>query len=174
MTGDVPTGLFSVGIPDVGWSDIGALLLGALAVVFVGYSESLAAARAMARKHGYEIDPNQELIAQGMACGAAGLVGGFAVDGSLSKTSVADAAGQQTQMASLINAVFILLPCCSSPSIFENLPSATLGAVVIDAMVGLITLRRVAPLLPRRTAPTGSSSWPRCSASCPSGSSRAS
>ena len=43
----------------------------------------------MAQKHGYEIDPNQELIAQGMASGASGLVGGFVVDGSLSKTSVA-------------------------------------------------------------------------------------
>ena len=140
VTGDVPTGLFTVGIPDVPSSDIGKLLLGALAVIFVGYSESLAAARAMATKHGYEIDPNQELIAQGAACGAAGLVGGFAVDGSLSKSSVADAAGQQTQMASLINAVFILLTLLFLASIFENLPSATLGAVVIDALVGLLTL----------------------------------
>src|SRR4051795_12581338 len=102
VTGDVPTGLFSVGIPDVSASDLGPLFLGALAVVFVGYSESLAAARAMAVKHGYEIDPNQELIAQGMANGTAGLVGGFPIDGSLSKSSVADTAGQQTQMASLI------------------------------------------------------------------------
>src|SRR4051812_39653047 len=140
VTGDVPTGLFTVGIPDVPSSDIGKMLLGALAVIFVGYSESLAAARAMATKHGYEIDPNQELIAQGAACGAAGLVGGFAVDGSLSKSSVADAAGQQTQMASLINAVFILLTLLFLASIFENLPSATLGAVVIDALVGLLTL----------------------------------
>ena len=113
--------------------------LGALSIVFVGYSESLAAGRAMARKHGYEIDPNQELIAQGMACGAAGFVGGFATDGSLSKTSVADAAGQRTQMASLINAGFVLLTMLFLASLFENLPSATLGAVVIDAMLGLIT-----------------------------------
>jgi SulP family sulfate permease len=54
VTGDVPTGLFSVGIPDVPSSDVGKLLLGALAAIFVGYSESLAAARAMATKHGYE------------------------------------------------------------------------------------------------------------------------
>ena len=80
-------------LPGVGCSETGALLLGALSIVFVGYSESLAAGRAMARKHGYEIDTNQELIAQGMACGAAGFVGGFATDGSLSKTSVADDGG---------------------------------------------------------------------------------
>lgn len=108
-------------------------------MIFIGYSESLAASRTMALKHGYEIDSNQELIAQGVANGASGLVGGFVVDGSLSKTSVADAAGQRTQMASLINAAFILLTILLLASLFENLPSATLGAVVIDAMVGLIT-----------------------------------
>jgi high affinity sulfate transporter 1 len=139
VTGDVPTGLFSIQLPGVGWREIGALLTGALSVVFVGYSESLASARAMALTHHYEIDPDQELIAQGMACGAAGFVGGFATDGSLSKTSVADAAGQQTQMASLINAVFVLLTMLFLASLFENLPAATLGAVVIDAMLGVVT-----------------------------------
>jgi sulfate permease, SulP family len=143
ITGDVPTGLFSIGLPGIGWSDTDALLLGALSVVFVGYSESLAAARAMAAKHHYEIDTNQELIAQGTSCGAAGLVGGFPVAGSLSKTSVADSAGQRTEMASLINAVFILLTLLFLASIFENLPSATLGAVVIDAMVGLVTFSQL-------------------------------
>ena len=64
---------------------------------------------------------------------------GFATDGSLSKTSVADAAGQKTQMASLINAGFVLLTMLLLASLFGNLPSAMLGAVVIDAMIGLIT-----------------------------------
>ena len=140
VTGNVPTGLFSIGVPDVGWSQFGALAAGALSVIFVGYSESLAASRAMAQKHGYEIDANQELVAQGMANAASGLVGGFVVDGSLSKTSVADAAGQRSQAASLINAIFILLTILVLASLFEKLPSATLGAVVIDAMVGLISL----------------------------------
>ena len=140
VTGDVPTGLFSVQLPGVGWSQWAALLAGALSIVFVGYSESLASARSTAVKHRYEIDPNQELIAQGAACGAAGFVGAFPTDGSLSKTSVADTAGQRTQMASLINAVFILLTMLFLASLFKNLPSAALGAVVIDAMLGVVDL----------------------------------
>jgi len=108
-------------------------------VIFVGYSESLASARMMSLKYGYPIDPDQELIAQGAACGAAGLVGGFGTDGSLSKTSVADAAGQKSQMASLINAVLILLTMLFLAGLFTNLASAVLGAVVIDAMIGLIS-----------------------------------
>ena len=139
VTGHIPTGLFSIGLPDVGFSQAGALVVGALSVIFVGFSESLASSRTMALKRGYEIDANQELVAQGMANGASALVGGFVVDGSLSKTSVADAAGQRSQMASLINAAFMLLTILLLASLFEKLPSATLGAVVIDAMVGLIT-----------------------------------
>ena len=143
VTGEVPTGLFSVGVPDVDVSELFTLFVGALAVVFVGYSETLAAARSVARKHGDEVDADQELIAQGAACGAAGLVGGFASDGSLSKTSVADAAGQRSQVASLINAALILLTMLLLAGLFETLPGATLGAVVIDAMIGLITLREL-------------------------------
>jgi SulP family sulfate permease len=139
ITGDVPTGLFSIGLPGIGWSDTGDLMIGALAVVFVGYSETLAAARSVARKHRYELDTNQELVAQGMANGATGLVGGFVVDGSLSKTSVADDAGQKSELASLINAVFSLATMLFLATLFESLPGATLGAVVIDAMIGLIT-----------------------------------
>jgi sulfate permease, SulP family len=139
ITGNVPTGLPSIGLPGVGWSETTALAIGAFSVIFVGYSETLAAGRTMARKHGYELDSNQELVAEGMANGAAGFLGGFVSDGSLSKTSVADAAGQKTQMASLINAGLILLTLVALASLFEDLPSATLGAVVIDAMVGLIT-----------------------------------
>ena len=157
ITGDVPTGLFSIGLPGIGWSDTGDLLIGALAVVFVGYSETLAAARSVARKYRYELDTNQELVAQGMANGAAGLVGGFVVDGSLSKTSVADGAGQKSELASLINAVFILATMLFLATLFESLPGATLGAVVIDAMVGLITF---APL--KRYYRVNRSDWLFC------------
>jgi hypothetical protein len=128
VTREVPTGLFSIGLPDIDWSHCGTLLTGALALTFVGYSESLAAARSMAVKHGYDIDPNQELIAQGMSCGTAGLVSGFSVNGSLPKTSVADSAGQESQMPSLLNAVLVVMTLLFLASIFQNLPSATLGA----------------------------------------------
>ena len=143
ITGDVPTGLFELGIPSVGWAELGTLAVGALSVIFVGYSETLAAARTVAAKHDYEIDNDQELVAQGFANGASGLVGGFVNDGSLSKSSVADTAGQRTQMASLLNAVLVLLTMLFLAALFEDLPSAALGAVVIDAMVGLITFSRL-------------------------------
>lgn len=141
VTGPIPTGLPSLQLPAIGWSDAGSLLVGAVAVVFVGYSESLASGRAMARKHNFRLDANQELVAQAAACGFAGVLGGFVTDGSLSKTSVADTAGQRTQMASLINALLVLLTMLFLAALFENLPKAALGAIVIDAMIGLISLK---------------------------------
>ena len=66
-------------------------------------------------------------------------VGGYPTDGSLSKTSVADAAGQRTQMASILNAALVLLTMLVFASLFEDLPAAALGAIVIDAMIGLIS-----------------------------------
>ena len=143
ITGDVPTGLFELGIPWVGWEELGTLAVGALSVIFVGYSETLAAPGRWPRKHDYEIDNDQELVAQGFASAPAGFAGGFVNDGSLSKSSVADAAGQRTQMASLMNAVLVLLTMLFLAALFEDLPSAALGAVVIDAMVGLITFSRL-------------------------------
>lgn len=146
IVGPVPTGLPAVGLPSAPWSSLPTLLLGALAVVFVGFSETLAAARSVAARHDYEIDVSQEMVAQGSATGVSALLGGYVVDGSLSKTTVADLAGQKSQLASLFTAGFILLTVLFLAALFTNLPEAVLGAVVIDAAIGLVkvpVLRRV-------------------------------
>ena len=146
IVGAVPTGLPSIALPVAPIGDWSTLLLGALAVVFVGFSETLAAGRDVASKHDYEIDVSQEMVAQGMATGVSSLLGGYVVDGSLSKTTVADLAGQKTQMASLLTALLILLTVLFLAVLFTNLPEAVLGAVVIDAAIGLVkvpVLRRV-------------------------------
>lgn len=146
IVGAVPTGLPALTLPSAPVSDWPTLLMGALAVIFVGFSETLAAGREVASKHDYEIDVSQEMVAQGVACGASGLLGGYVVDGSLSKTTVADLAGQKTQMASLFTAGLILLTVSFLAVLFTNLPEAVLGAVVIDAAIGLVkipVLRRV-------------------------------
>jgi SulP family sulfate permease len=78
------------------------------------------------------------MIGQGAANVASGMLGGYSVEGSLSKTTVADNAGQKTQLASLITAGLILLTVLVLAGVFTNLPDAVLGAVVIDAGISLI------------------------------------
>ncbi|HEX5164828.1 MAG TPA: SulP family inorganic anion transporter [Thermomicrobiales bacterium] len=141
VVGDIPTGLPSLVRPELPPVDLISVVLGSLAIIFIGYSESLATAKEAGRKHGYEIDASQELTAQGMANVGSGLLGGYSVEGSLSKTTVADMAGQKTQLASLLTAGLILLTILLLTGFFTSLPDAVLGAVVIDAGISLIKFR---------------------------------
>ena len=86
---------------------------------------------------GGEIDPNQELIAHGPANVLSGLFGGFLVVGSLSKTSVAMAAGARTQIANLVAAVFCFLTLVLLTPLFRGMPQPALAAIVIAAMAHL-------------------------------------
>jgi sulfate permease, SulP family len=142
IVGEVPTGLPSLTVPTFAADTIGTLLTGAFAVIIVGFSESLAAARTAAAKHGYDVNASQEMIGQGAANAASGLFGGMSVAGSLSKTTVADLAGQRTQVASIVNGGLILLTILALAGLFTDLPQAVLGAIVIDAAIGLVNIRR--------------------------------
>jgi SulP family sulfate permease len=141
VVGTIPDSLPSFVWPDLPPVRLAEVVLGSLAVIFIGYSESLATAKEEGRKHDYEIDASQEMVGQGVANAASGLVGGYAVEGSLSKTTVADTAGQKTQLASLLTAGLILLTIVLLTGFFTALPDAVLGAVVIDAGISLIKFR---------------------------------
>ena len=148
IVGEIPGGLPPFGFPDsVGFSSIVSLIPGALAILIVGFAESVAAARSYASKHGYEIDASQEMIALGASNFGAGFSGGFVVDGSLSKTAAADGAGQKTQMTSIIVAVLVLITALWFTGLFENLPEATLAAIVIHAVWHLIDLGKISRYL---------------------------
>jgi MFS superfamily sulfate permease-like transporter len=105
--------------------------------VLVGYAEALGGAKAAAAQGGGDIDPNQELIAHGPANILSGLFGGFLVVGSLSKTSVAMAAGARTQLANFVAAMFCFLTLVLLTPLFRGMPHPALAAVVIAAMLHL-------------------------------------
>ena len=103
VVGDLPSGLPHLTLPNLDPVILRELVPGALAIVLVGYAEALGGAKAAALQGGGPIDPNQELIAHGPANILSGLFGGFLVVGSLSKTSVAIAAGARTQVANIVD-----------------------------------------------------------------------
>ena len=148
IVGDIPSGLPPIGFP--GWPDgvvLGELIIGALAIVIVGYAESLAAAKEYARKYGYQVDANQEMIGLGIANLGAGISQGFVVDGSLSKTAAGDSAGQKTQMTGLIAAVITIITILFLTGLFFHLPEATLGAIVVHAVWKLIDFHKLRRML---------------------------
>ena len=137
VAGHIPSGLPHLTVPDLDTKILRELAPGALAIVLVGYAEALGAAKAAALQSGGTIDPNQELVAHGPANILSGLFGGFLVVGSLSKTSVATAAGARSQVANLIAAAFSFLTLLFLTPLFRNMPQPALAAIVIAAMLHL-------------------------------------
>jgi len=149
VAGHIPSGLPHFVLPNFDITILKELAPGALAIVLVGYAESLGAAKAAAIESGSNIDPNQELVAHGPANIFSGLFGGFLVVGSLSKTSVAMAAGARSQLANLVAAVFCLLTLVFLTPLFRNMPQPTLAAIVIAAMLHLTKPRYMLDLFVR-------------------------
>jgi MFS superfamily sulfate permease-like transporter len=137
VAGHIPSGLPHLTLPNLDATIWYELAPGALAIVLVGYAEALGAAKAAAMQSGGDIDPDQELIAHGPANILSGLFGGFLVVGSLSKTSVAMAAGARSQVADLVAAVFCLLTLVLLTPLFRTAPEPALAAIVIAAMLHL-------------------------------------
>ena len=137
VVGELPSGLPHFALPKLDIAVLRELAPGALAIVLVGYAEALGGAKAAAMQSGGDIDPNQELIAHGPANILSGLFGGFLVVGSLSKTSVAMAAGARSQLANLVAAVFCFLTLVFLTPLFRGMPHPALAAIVIAAMLHL-------------------------------------
>src|SRR4029077_4064060 len=138
IVGSINSGLPSLGVPDVSLDRFGGLMAAALGVMLVGFAESLGTAKTFAQRENREIDANRELISLGAANLGAGISGGFAVNGSLSKTAVNSTAGGRTQLVGLIAAGLTIVTLLLLTGYFESLPVATLAAVVIAALVDLI------------------------------------
>lgn len=86
------------------------------------------------------MDANQELFGLGAANLGAGFSGGMVVNGSLSKTAVNGGAGARTQLSGLVAAVLTIVTLLFLTGLFESLPEATLGAIVIAALIELVDI----------------------------------
>jgi MFS superfamily sulfate permease-like transporter len=141
IVGHIDSGLPSVGLPDgVKISDYLNLAGSAGAVMLVGFAEGLGAAKTYATREHYEIDANAELIGLGAANLGSGLCSGMVVNGSLSKTAVNGSAGATSQVSGLAVAAFTVVTLLFLTALFEDLPEATLAAVVIAAVVELVDI----------------------------------
>jgi MFS superfamily sulfate permease-like transporter len=134
-------------LPDAGGLSSYIDLAGpAVAVLIVGFAEGLGAAKTYAAKAGYQISANRELVGLGAANLGSGLCAGMVVNGSLSKTAVNGAAGARSQVSGLVVAVLTLITLPFLTGLFQELPEATLSAVVIAAVIELVdfpALRRL-------------------------------
>jgi sulfate permease, SulP family len=138
IVGTMQTGLPAVSLPKVNFDDVLDLLPGALAIVLFVVSETLGVGHTLGRQYGYDIDPNQELIALGVANVTSACLGGLVSGCSMSSTAVNDRAGAKSQLSSLAAVGMVLITLVALMPLFHNLPEAVLGAIVIYAVTRMM------------------------------------
>ena len=111
VIGPVPHGLPVPTLPlaTVTLEDLRVLAPGAAIIALLAFADTSVLSRALAKRSGTRVDPDQEMLALGSANIAAGLMQGFPISSSNSRTPVAASAGAQTQLANLVGAGVIAL-----------------------------------------------------------------
>ncbi|WP_155368556.1 SulP family inorganic anion transporter [Catellatospora vulcania] len=136
--GKIPSGLPPFALPDL--TDFTDLLLPAVGVMLVGYTDNMLTARAFAARHRQEVDADQELLALGVANLGSGVLRGFPVSSSGSRTALADAAGARSQVYSLTALVLVVCTLLFASPVLSAFPTAALGAIIVYAALRLIDL----------------------------------
>jgi sulfate permease, SulP family len=139
LVGDIPSKLPSLTIPDLAL--ISQLWPGALGIALMAFIESIAAGRSFAQKGEPEIDANQELVALGVANVAGGFLQAYPGGGGTSISAVNRRVGAKTQISGLIIAAMVILTLLVLARFVSLMPQATLGALVMVAAAGLISLK---------------------------------
>jgi sulfate permease, SulP family len=154
LVGHVPRGLPSFEVPDATlmWDHVVTVAIAAVALVLIGFSQTAGDARAFAAKHRYQIDIDQESVAQAFANSGAGLLQGMPVSTSLSASSLNDHSGARTGLASITSGLTVLLTLLVLAPLFSDLPKPVLAALIIEAvvmgMMDLPEMRRLARVKP--------------------------
>lgn len=143
VVGKIPEGLPSISMPSFSWDAFGSLLSAAIVISLVGFMEAISIAKAMAAKTKDRIDPNQELIGQGLANIVGSASQAFPVSGSFSRSAVNLNSGAKTGMCSVITGVLVLVTLLFLTPLLYHLPQAVLAAVIMMAVMGLINFEAV-------------------------------
>ncbi len=138
VVGEVPTGLPPLGMPELDLGLIQALAGPAILISIIGYVESVSVAQTLAAKRKQRIDPNQELIALGASNISSSLSGGYPVTGGFARSVVNFDAGAETPAAGAFTAVGLLLAAMFLTPLLYFLPTATLAATIIVAVLSLV------------------------------------
>ena len=143
VVGGIPEGLPSIKMPSFSLDALGSLLSAALVISLVGFMEAISIAKAIAARTKQRIDPNQELIGQGLANVVGSLTQAFPVSGSFSRTAVNMNAGAKTGLSSVITALLVLVTLLFLTPLLYHLPQAVLAAIIIMAVIGLVNFQAV-------------------------------
>ncbi len=140
VVGVVPEGLPSITVPDLDLSLLLRLLPSAIIISLLGFMEAISIAKAMAAKTGQRLDPNQELIGQGLANVLGAMGKSYPVSGSFSRSAVNLQAGAISGMSSVFTSLAVVAVLLFFTPLLYHLPQAVLAAVIMMAVIGLVNV----------------------------------
>ncbi|PWB48227.1 MAG: sodium-independent anion transporter [Nitrosomonadales bacterium] len=143
VVGSIPSGLPKLGLPALSWDTVMTLLSSALVISLVGFMEAISIAKAIAAKTKERIDPNQELLGQGISNIVGSFSQAFPVSGSFSRSAVNLNAGAKTGMSSVFAGIIVLVTLLFLTPLLYHLPQAVLAAVIMMAVIGLVNFKAI-------------------------------
>ncbi len=143
VLGHVPKGLPGFSKPSWDLDVARKLLFPAFVISLVGFMEAISIAKVMAAKSGQRLDPNQELVGQGLANITGSFFQSYAVSGSFSRSAVNFQAGAKTGMSNIFASVVVVLVMLFLTPLLYYLPQSVLAAVIMMAVLGLINVKGV-------------------------------
>ena len=140
VVGEIPKGLPAMRVPEVDFAVVLKLIAAAVIISILGFMEAISIAKAMAAKTRQRLDPNQELIGQGLANIVGCMAQSYAVSGSFSRSAVNLQAGAKTGLSNVFSSVVVAVVLLFFSPLLFHLPQAVLAAIIMMAVVGLLNV----------------------------------
>ena len=141
VVGVIPEGLPSFAVPGLDFNIILNLLPMAIIISLLGFMEAISIAKAMAAKTGQQLDPNQELIGQGLANIIGCMFKSYAVSGSFSRSAVNIQSGAVSGLSSFFTSAFVVITLIFFTPLLYHLPQSVLAAIIMMAVFGLLNVK---------------------------------
>jgi len=141
VVGHIPRGLPSISIPRVDFDLVLNLFPIAIIISLLGFMEAISIAKAMAARTGQRLDPNQELIGQGVANITGSFFQSYAVSGSFSRSAVNIQSGAISGLSNVISSLVVVVVLVFLTPLLYHLPQAVLAAIIMMAVIGLVNVK---------------------------------
>lgn len=141
LVGALPAGLPSPALGGISMDDVVSLIAPAAGIALIAFADTSTLSKSLAARRGIRVNGNHEMGALGIANAASGLLGGFPVCGSSSRTPIVLDAGAKTQFSGIVAAAIVVVFMVAAPGVTAFLPTATLAAVVMVAASSLVDFK---------------------------------
>lgn len=140
VVGNIPQGLPSLSVPPIDFGVIMQLLPFAVIISILGFMEAISIAKAMAAKTGQQLDPNQELIGQGLGNILGSIGKSYPTSGSFSRSALNLQAGARSGLSNVFTSLMVVVVLLFFTPLLYHLPQAVLAAAIMMAVIGLINV----------------------------------